>query len=293
MNSFFFIAVTLIVLSYSGIFWLYAGHYWLEDYVYGIYSMSPMVFVVFLWLVWRKREVFNNFEGSYFNAGWGYILLFAAVLMKLHGEINGYSVLRGFSLIPLLFGLTIIFYPAETVKRMSFPYFYLIFVIPMPTFLLDELIRPLLDLNTFLVEKILAPIGLPIEKTGYVFSFNDFRNTGFHEVIIGGGCSGIGSLMVCLAIGALYLYLREINNRLKSILFAAIVFFTLAANTIRIIAMILMIYFFGPAYGHGFYHEYSGFFVFGTALVLSMKFEEFMNRNGKYNIDGQKQNSNS
>jgi exosortase/archaeosortase family protein len=64
------------------------------------------------------------------------------------------------------------------------------------------------------------------------------------------------------------------KNALRNIIVALMVIpISLAANTVRVIVLILITYHYGDEAGQGFLHGFAGIVLFGVALFLLMSFD--------------------
>ena len=94
----------LVVWSYLPVLYLYASQHWETDKLQGAYAHAPLILMVLIYFAWRQREVFNAPPTNQISFK-GLLLLAAGAAAKVYGDIHGYVVLQGLSLIPLLAGI--------------------------------------------------------------------------------------------------------------------------------------------------------------------------------------------
>lgn len=267
----------LLVASYAGIFGVYMRHHWLSDPFGGAYSQAPLILLAFLWLVWRKRGLLRDPGGEHTRPTvlWAGLAL-AAVCLKVFGEMSGYNVLRGLTLIPLLLGIAGLLYPRSTVRALLFPVLFLLFAIPLPELLISQLTAPLQMLNAQAASAILLAVGTPVQLSGYTLLVTSPE--GVHEILINEGCSGIRFLFAALATATLYLHLRGHRVATAAALAASLVPLCLLATGLRILTTVLVTLRLGAGPGGFFYHTVSGFLFFCLLIAGFLAIEHRLTR---------------
>jgi exosortase len=151
----------------------------------------------------------------------------------------------------------------EVLKRLWFPIFYLGFVIPIPGWVLDTVTQPLKILVSEVVMRGLAAVGYPVGRMGvtiYVASY---------QLLVEDACAGLNSLISLSAIGLFYVYMiRGSNWRYSMILLALVLPIAVAANVVRVAALVLITYYLGNAMAQGYLHNFAGMVTFTSALLF-------------------------
>ena len=92
---------------------------------------------------------------------------------------------------------------------------------------------------------------------------------GPYQLLVEDACSGINSLIGLTAISLFYIYLlHRANWKHAAMLMAAVIPIAIIANLLRVIALILITYYFGDAVGQGFIHGVAGIMLFALALAM-------------------------
>jgi exosortase B len=223
---------------------------------------GPIVLATGLWLIGRRLPEIRAFmrPGS-----------FAVTLAVLAVAVPAYIFGRAFDFISievaalmLAFGAVAYHYLGAVVLRMLwFPLFYLCFLIPVPGWILDTVTQPLKLLVSEVVTWVLAAFGYPVARIGvtiYVASY---------QLLVEDACAGLNSLVSLSAIGLFYVYmLRGSNWRYSMLLLALVVPIAIAANMIRVAALVLITYHFGNAAAQGYLHNFAGMVTFTSALLF-------------------------
>jgi len=150
---------------------------------------------------------------------------------------------------------------------MTFPLAFLLFAIPIPTLIYNEIVFPLQGIASKFATGILETLNLfPIMREGNVLIMPGMRL----EVVE--ACSGIRSLMSLLALAAGYGYLAEKSVAVRWFLVLAMVPLAIVSNGTRVMITALMTNYIGPKAAEGFMHEFSGWviFVVATAMFLGL-----------------------
>ena len=234
----------------------------------GAYSHAPIALLIFFFLVWRKRSLLGLYEDREAISRWGYVLIISGGILKIYGELQGYSVLRGITLIPILFGILLIKFPPSTCKSLVYPVLFLLFIIPLPTFVIDQLTLPLQKVTVKLVAFALNVMNYQIERSGNILMVKGIGPPpGIQEFLINQNCSGIRFMIALLGLGTLYVYLRTPGYWQGFLLVIMIVPLSILGNFLRVLSTVFMFFYIGPETAEAFFHEFSGIIVFCFTLA--------------------------
>ncbi|MFZ4702533.1 MAG: exosortase B [Candidatus Methylumidiphilus sp.] len=235
-----------------------------EEYIH-----SPMVLVASLWLFWRQRETLLE-PPQNTRPVMGGILLGFGLLLYAIGRSQEILLFEVGSQIPVILGTLFIAFGGNAARAFWFPLFFLVFMIPLPGFIVDSMTGPLKQKISVLAENTLYAMGYPIARQGVVLTI------GSYQLLVADACSGLHSMFSLSAIGLLYLYLLHYASRLKNaLLIASILPIAFFANVIRVIILVLVTYHFGDEAGQGFLHKFAGIILFVVALTLLFIFDAF------------------
>lgn len=148
-------------------------------------------------------------------------------------------------------------------RRLWFPLALTLYLIIWPGWALDALTGPLKSVVSQFVSEALYGAGLPVAHAGAVIS------AGPYQLLVADACSGLNSLIALTAVGAVYLYaVKHADWRINACVIAALVPIAIAANILRVAALVLITYGWGYDAGQGFLHDGAGFLMFAVALGL-------------------------
>jgi exosortase B len=193
----------------------------------------------------------------------GWFLLVFGLLTYAIGRSQEVLVMEVGSQIPVILGAIFITLGATAARTMWFALFFLLFMIPLPSFVVDVATGPLKRYVSVIAEQFLYLSGYPIGRSGVTLTI------GQYQLLVADACSGLHSMFSLSAMGLLYLYLMQRKSMLRNvIIMATILPIAFAANTLRVIVLILITYYMGDEAGQGFLHGFAGIMLFVFALLF-------------------------
>lgn len=141
-------------------------------------------------------------------------------------------------------------------RLFTVPTLFLFFSIPIPAVIYYNVAVPLQSFAAVVASSVLQGVGVPVARDG-----NTLLLPGV-ALEVADACSGIRSLTVLLALGALWAYLEKGSAFRRGLLFAATIPLAVLGNAIRVSITVLGVYLFGPWFAEGTAHEMTGIVVF-------------------------------
>lgn len=233
------------------------GPWSLESGVHG-----PIVIATGLWLVFRRSdEIRSIMTPGDPRVTWAGLAL--AIPAYVFGRAFDFASIEVAALILALLAVGHAYVGAKVLRGLWFPIFYLCFVVPVPGWVLDSVTQPLKLFVSQSVTDVLALAGYPIARNGvtiYVASY---------QLLVEDACAGLNSLVSLSAIGLFYVYMfRGSNWRYSLLLLALVIPIAIAANCIRVAALVLLTFHFGDAVAQGYLHNFAGMVTFTSALLF-------------------------
>ncbi len=225
-------------------------------------AYGPIVLGTGGWLLWREGDMLRR--GA---APSSPILVTMMMILGLASYVFGraydFMTLETFGVYAV--GVTMLYakFGVQVLLKTWFPLIYLAFSIPPPGFVLDAATAPLKQMVSLFATDILHGIGLPVARAGVIIFVAQY------QLLVEDACAGMNSIVGLIAVGLLYIYLLRGSNWIYSLVLTAFVIpVAIIANTLRIMILILLTYYFGDEVGQGFLHFAAGMFLFATALLL-------------------------
>ncbi|OYU15689.1 MAG: exosortase [Alphaproteobacteria bacterium PA4] len=189
--------------------------------------------------------------------------LLLAVPAYIFGRAYDFISIETAALLLALVTIAYAYVGPVVIRMMWFPILYFCFMIPVPGWLLDVVTQPLKLFVSEVVTHGLTLAGYPIARLGvtiYVASY---------QLLVEDACAGLNSLVSLSAIGLFYVYmLRGSNWRYSILLLALVVPIAIAANCVRVAALVLLTYHAGDAVAQGYLHNFAGMVTFTSALLF-------------------------
>ncbi len=222
---------------------------------------GPIVLAVVAWLFWQRRDALIG--PSEPNVVGGYSLLLLGLLLYIVGRSQDILMFEVGSHIPVIAGALLLMLGNRALRTFWFPLLFIIFMIPLPGFVVDGITGPLKQSVSRIAEQLLYVAGYPIGRTGVTLT------VGPYQLLVADACSGLHSMFSLSALGLLYLYLMKHTSFMRNgIIMASILPIAFAANILRVIILVLITYHLGDAAGQGFLHGFAGMILFAAALGL-------------------------
>jgi exosortase len=225
------------------------------------YSHGFIVPILSGFLIWQRREKLRVIERR--PSPWGMVIVLFSLGLLFLGSLGAELSLTRLSLLGTICGLIVYFAGVRMLRAMAFPMAFLLFAIPIPVVVYNEIVFPLQFIASRFATRILELLNLfPVMREGNVLVL-----PGMHLEVVE-ACSGIRSLMSLLALAAGYGYLVERSIPVRCLLVVAMVPLAIVSNGTRVMITALMAHYMGPGAAEGFMHEFSGWVIFVVATIL-------------------------
>ncbi|MEJ2725427.1 MAG: exosortase/archaeosortase family protein [Deltaproteobacteria bacterium] len=233
-----------------------------------LYSYTPLVPLVSAFIVYyRRKRIFTEARWNWLGglpliAAGGLFFYLGKHFLGLQG--NNFLAMAMSGAVVWLIGSFVLAYGSLAFKKALFPLLFLVFVIPIPTPILDSVVKVLQTGSANATEVVLKVLGVPFHREGFSFSIPGIT------VVVAEQCSGIRSSL-CLVITSVlagYLFLRKSYS--KVILVFSVFPITVFKNALRIVTLSLLAAYVNPDFiGRSWLHTSGGipFFIVGLILL--------------------------
>jgi exosortase len=250
------ILLGLLVLVYGSVLKGLILQWWSEpDYGHGFF-----VPLFSCYILWRERERWTRTEIRPSN--FGFVVMIGAVGLLLLGSLGAELFISRFSLLVLLAGMILFLAGWRMLRAVSFPLGYLMWMIPIPVIIYNQITFPLQLIASRFATAWLELVQVPVLRDGNILVMSNYSL----EVVE--ACSGIRSLMTLMSLAAAYGYLIEPRRWVRYAVTLLMIPIAVVTNAIRIMAAGMLAHRYGPAAAEGFLHEFSGWVIFVAALLL-------------------------
>ena len=249
----------LIVLYLPSLIDLFRGVWSTDQQAHG-----PIVLGIACWLMYRKwPEMVRVSEGRPDIPSIGWPLFVFGLILYILGRSQDILVFEIGSVIWLFSGILLLIRGRNALKAQWFPLFFMLFMIPLPSPLVDFLTMPMKMAVSYVAENILFWADYPIARTGVILQIGQYK------LLVADACAGLHTLFTLEALGLLYLNIVRHDSVMRNIALAILIVpISFTANVIRVMVLTLITYHFGDEAGQGFLHGFAGMVLFLSALLL-------------------------
>lgn len=252
------ISFGLVVLTYVPTFlWMWERWFARDSY----YSHGILIPFVSLYLIWNLKDDLKLAPKK--SSSLGLPILVVGILLHLASAAFRIYFSSGFSLVIVLMGLVLHFYGRSVLRLVSFPLFFLIFMIPIP---IVTIINISFKLKIFAAK--IATTVLNDYLRIQCFQDGSIIRMQNAQVIVDDVCSGLRYLISLTALGSIFAYWIKAGIFKKIIVFISSIPIAVFSNALRVIFLSVVSEIWGVKYATGFLHDFSGFIVFAVAFVL-------------------------
>jgi len=248
------IAVCLVLLYFRILQGLVSDWVRMPDFSHGF-----LIPIVSLYFVYERRKQYSVLSPSSHWAGLA--LLLFGVMLYLLGNLAAEFFTMRFSMLVVLGGIILFLLGKEFFKTLLFPLVFLVFMIPIPSVLMDRITFPMQLFASKVAARSLDLIGIPVLREGNIIQL---ANTSLE---VAEACSGIRSLISLLALSVVFAYFSQ-NTTWKRIVLVLSTFpIAIIANAARVTGTGILAHHYGDQVAQGFFHGFSGWILFVVAFV--------------------------
>lgn len=223
------------------------------------FSHGFVIPIIFLYFVYERRKALSTLSPSGNWAGLGVIIL--GILLLLLGNLAAEFFTTRLSMLVVFAGVILFLLGREFFKTLFFPIIFLTFMIPIPSILMDRISFPMQLLASTVAANILYLVNIPVLKEGNMIHL---ANTSLE---VAEACSGIRSLISLVALSVVFAYFshKKIWKRISLVICAFPI--AIIANAARVTGTGALAYHYGEEVAQGFFHGFSGWFVFIVSFI--------------------------
>jgi exosortase len=255
------IAITFLIVSFAVLFRGVVAslvHHWYTD---DNYSHGFLIVPLALYLVWERRDRLSRLTPAPALISGG-IMVLGSVLVLVAGLLGAELFLTRIAIIGVLIGAVLFVLGWPHLNMLAFPLAVLLLMIPIPAILFNHIVFPLQLLASRVGEISLAAAGIPVLREGNIIML---ANT---TLEVAEACSGIRSLVSLLTLGIIYGYFTDTRTSIRVLVALSAIPVAIFANGLRVAGTGIAAHYYGSAAAEGFFHTFSGWFVFIAAFAM-------------------------
>ena len=235
-------------------------------------SHGWLVPIFSLYVLWTQRKEIRENVGS--PSPWGFLACLPCIGVALVGARGIQVRLEQLGFIGLCLALPWAFFGRRVAKRCLFPALFLLFTVPMSSYL-DAVTIHLRLFASGTAFVLLRGFGVDVVQQGTAIVAQ-----GAHpfSIDVAEPCSGLRSIVALTALTAAYAWYTQPTWRRRAALFACAVPLAVLGNVVRVLSICLVAAWASPDFAMGFYHDYSGYVVFIVAIACMVACGEVITR---------------
>lgn len=240
--------------------------YMIERWDQEEYSHGSLIPIITLFLIWQKKDALaamgagTSLVGP---AGWvGALVVLGGILVGLIGELSTIYLIIQYGFLMTILGIAMSLVGFRGLKLIWAPLLYLVFMVPLPSFLYASLSAELQLVSSELGVAFVRWFNIPVFLEGNVIDL------GIYKLQVVEACSGLRYLFPLMSFGYLsaYLYRGPVWHRL--VLFLSTIPITIVMNSFRIGVIGVAVDRWGIEMAEGALHFFEGWVIFMACVAI-------------------------
>ena len=235
-----------------------------EDVSHGFFVPPVAAFIA-----WQRRD--EILALNYQPAWWGLGVMVYAAIQGYVGMLGAELFLQRTSFMIALVGLLLVVRGTKLVKVLAFPLLLLLFMIPIPSVIYNQITFPLQLFASQVAEFSLSLMGIPVLRDGNILELAS------QKLSVVEACSGIRSLLSLTFLSLVYAYFFDKRVWMRWVLLAATIPVAILANAGRV-TITGVLSEINPELARGVFHSMEGWIIFLIALAMLGGLHAIINR---------------
>jgi exosortase len=218
------------------------------------FSHGFLVPLISVYVLYTKKEDLASLRSE---PHWlGLVILIFASILAILGRIAAEDFTVRVSLIIVISGIVIYLLGTGIFKKVLFPILFLLFMIPIPSILMDQVTFPMQIIASRISAEALYVMGIPVLREGNVLQLVATN------LEVAEACSGIRSMISLLALAVIFVYFRKYGDIRKYMMIGLVFPIAIMANATRVGVTGIIAHEYGDSVAQGFFHGFSGWLLF-------------------------------
>jgi exosortase len=214
-------------------------------------------------IAWQRRDELLAVPRE--TAWWGIGVLTWGALQSYLGWLGAELFLQRTAFLISLVGMLLVMGGSALVRKLTFPLLLLLFMIPIPGVVFNQITFPLQLFASQVAESALTLLNIPVLRDGNILELAS------QKLSVAEACSGIRSLLSLSFLSLVYAYFFDSRVWMRWVLLIATVPIAVIANAGRV-TITGVLSEMNPALAEGVFHSMEGVVIFMIALVMLVGF---------------------
>jgi exosortase D (VPLPA-CTERM-specific) len=245
-------------------------------YLFNVWEVTPeyshgiLIPPIALMLIWRERAwlVAEPFRGSW----WGLVPLSLGFALLAIGELSAIQVIVQYGFVFAVYGLVLSLAGWRTMRRLWMPLLLLLFMIPPPAFILNNLSLQMQLISSAIGVALIRAAGISVFLQGNVIDLGTFK------LQVAEACDGLRYMFPLMTLGFVLAYFYRAPVWKKALLLVSSVPIAVLMNSLRVGVIGITVEYWGQSMAEGLLHEFQGWLVFMMSGALMIGVVWLLNR---------------
>ena len=212
------------------------------------------------YLIWQRSDRLRAHDSQ--GAWSGLWLVLGGLLLGAVGALSAIRMTSQYGFVLTLFGLAVTWLGWQGTRTIAAPLGMLVFMIPLPQFLLREMSEQLQLVSSQLGVALIRLFDISVFLEGNVIDLGSMK------LQVVEACSGLRYLFPLLVLGFIAAYLFRAPLWKRVVLVLSTIPMTILINSLRIGLIGVTVDRWGPSMAEGLLHDFEGFAMFMLCIVL-------------------------
>ncbi|TAK64463.1 MAG: VPLPA-CTERM-specific exosortase XrtD [Methylobacter sp.] len=231
---------------------------WINVEEYGHGFFIPVISIYLLWI--RRREL--KFVEQYKESLPGLSIVIVGLILFVLGGLATLKTIEQYAFIITVTGFFTVAFGLPGLRVGAIPLLFLIFMVPFPPFILNNLSSKLQLISSWLGVEFIRACDIMVYLEGNVIDL------GGYKLQVVDACSGLRYLFPLASLSFLCAYLFRGPFWQKTLIFLSSAPLTIFMNSFRIGVIGIMVDNWGTKMAEGFLHEFEGWIIFLICMAL-------------------------
>ncbi len=224
------------------------------------YSHGYMIPLVVAFLFWQRKD---QLEKIPFDESWtGVAIVLAGIALYFVGELSTLYIIIQYAFLVTLFGIAFCLVGWKGMRKIWIPLLFLGFMIPLPSFLFNNLSSLLQLISSELGVAVIRLFGVSVYLEGNVIDLGNY------QLQVVEACNGLRYLFPLMSLAFLCAYFFKGAFWKRAIIFVSSIPITVLMNSFRIGVTGVLVDYKGIEMAEGFLHDFEGWFIFMSCLGI-------------------------
>ncbi len=224
------------------------------------YSFGYLIPFISVFLVWQRKSELERlvFTGSW----WGVLIVAVGLVLWGLGRLSTLDTLAHYAFVTVLAGLVLSYVGSQGMRLLAVPLIMLLFMVPLPNYLLRELSGALQLLSSQLGVSFIRLCGVSVFLEGNVIDLGSMK------LQVVEACDGLRYLFPLMTLSFIAAYFYKESFWKRAVVFLSAIPISVFMNSLRIGLIGITVDRWGRAMAEGVLHDFEGWVIFMISMGL-------------------------